>query len=136
MIGLIRVDSLSPRRHKSTSSQLKAFSAFRRIAATFAEPGVGRQSLMAAAFGPKVAGAGIFAREEMPHGATLLDDAVYFVLHAPHSASVDLVLVDETHHPPVRQKALPMQLTPDDRYWWCSVPAKFARKRDKIPICA
>ncbi len=89
----------------------------------FAEPPPGRQALMAAAFPDGVAAAnGLFDPIELPHGATILGNDVYFVVHAPHAAASQLVLVNEDAPavPPSRT-LLPMSLTNDGRYWWCAV---------------
>jgi 1,4-alpha-glucan branching enzyme len=90
-------------------------------APSFAEP-ASRQDLMIAAFGEKIVRAGIFDARELPHGVTHLNDDVYFVVHAPHSASAQLVLVEESAAGPVRS-LVDMNLTYDTLYWWCKVPA-------------
>jgi 1,4-alpha-glucan branching enzyme len=89
----------------------------------FAEP-PSRMALMQAMFGNAVAGSGTFAAREMPHGATLLNDQVYFVVHAPHAVQSTLILVNENGPAgvPVRV-GFPMTLTNDTFYWWCQVPA-------------
>ena len=91
----------------------------------FAEP-PSRTVLMEAAFGPNIAGAGVFGPREMPHGATVAGNDVWFVLHAPHAVRAELVLIDE-HAPggPARTR-LPMTVTPDVLYWWVRVPKSTA----------
>jgi hypothetical protein len=90
---------------------------------TFAEVPVGRKNLMRAAFGEAIADAAIFGPEEMPHGPTRLGDDCYFVIHAPHAVTCSLVLVDEQTPGGPTRHVVPMALTPDVRYWWCSVSA-------------
>jgi 1,4-alpha-glucan branching enzyme len=88
----------------------------------FAEP-PDRTALMKATFGRAIVDAGVFAAREMPHGATLFDGKVYFVVHAPHAVCAALILVDEgSPDGPARREFL-MTLTNDTFYWWCSVPA-------------
>jgi 1,4-alpha-glucan branching enzyme len=94
-----------------------AFGVCARSATQFAEP-PSRTALMQAAFGSTVTDAGIFAAREMPHGATLLDDQVYFVVHAPHTVCCTLILVSGN-----ARRECPMSLTTDTFYWWCSLPA-------------
>ena len=93
-----------------------------RAATQFAEP-PSRMVLMQAAFGAAIAGAGIFAAREMPVGATLRGDEVYFVVHAPHAVSAALILVNETAPGGPARHQLPMTLTNDTFYWWCAIPA-------------
>ncbi len=85
----------------------------------FAEPAPGRQALMASAFGPAVAASGVFGAGELPHGATIAGDRVYFIVHAPHAVYATLVLV-----PPgaTTRREIPMSLTKDTLYWWCIMP--------------
>ena len=91
----------------------------------FADP-PSRTALMQAAFGPAVAGAGIFAAREMPYGATLLGGDVFFVVFAPHTVCATLIIVNETAPGgPVRVE-YPMTLTTDTFYWWCSLPTSQA----------
>ena len=78
---------------------------------------------MQAAFGNAVAGAGIFAAREMPHGATLLNGQVNFIVHAPHAIRASLILVNETAPGGPARTLVPMTLTNDTFYWWCAVPA-------------
>ena len=89
---------------------------------TFADPS-DRAALMRATFGDAVAGAGIFAAREMPHGTTLMNGQVYFVVHAPHAISALLILVNETAPGGPGRVQIPMTLTNDTFYWWCQVPA-------------
>ena len=58
----------------------------------FAEP-PSRSALMIATFGSAISGSGVFGTNELTHGTTLLDSEVYFVVHAPHAAWAELVLV-------------------------------------------
>lgn len=98
-----------------------------RAAADFGDPPMSRQALMTAAFGAAVAGAGVFNSYEMPHGATLAGDDMYFVVHAPHAVTASLILIDETAAGgPQRRAPIGMKLTGDTRYWWCKVPAVLA----------
>jgi 1,4-alpha-glucan branching enzyme len=92
---------------------------------SFADP-LSRTALMQATFGQAVVTAGVFSPTEMPHGATVVGNGVYFVLHAPHAAWAALVLIDE-HAPggPARRQ-FPMNLTGDALYWWCKVPSQNA----------
>jgi len=92
-----------------------------RGATQFADP-PSRKALMASAFGSAVAVAGIFADREMPHGATMMNGRVYFVVHAPHSILTTLILVDENAPGGPARRQVPMTLTADTFYWWCSVP--------------
>lgn len=87
----------------------------------FAEP-PSRSALMQAGFGTAVADAGVFATREMPQGATIAGGQTFFVVHAPHAISASLVLVDETAPGGPSRKLVPMTLTGDTFYWWCSVP--------------
>jgi 1,4-alpha-glucan branching enzyme len=82
-----------------------------------------RPALLQAAFGPEVAGSGAFGADELPHGATLLNGNVHFVVHAPHAAWAELITVLEFSVGPATRKAWPMTLTPDALYWWCALPA-------------
>ncbi len=95
----------------------------RRGPTLFADP-PDRGALMRAAFGDAVVGASVFDTHEMPLGATLLNGDVYFVVHAPHSVSSVLILVNENAPagPPERIQ-IPMKLTHDRYYWWSQVPA-------------
>jgi 1,4-alpha-glucan branching enzyme len=83
-----------------------------------------RRDLIAAAFGPEIAGGGVFDPWEMPHGPTFRGDAVWFTLRAPHAVQARLLILD-----PASPSAGPrvgvehaMALTPDLRYLWCAVP--------------
>jgi 1,4-alpha-glucan branching enzyme len=93
-----------------------------RGATTFADP-PDRTALMVAMFGNAVVGSGIFLAREMPHGATLLNGEVYFVVHAPHAVWASLILVDENGAGGPSRVEVPMNLTNDTFYWWCKVPA-------------
>ena len=93
-----------------------------RGATTFADP-PNRQALMGAMFGNAIVAAGVFAARELPHGATLMNGQVYFVVHAPHAVCASLILVDETAAPGPARVEIPMCLTNDTFYWWCQVPA-------------
>ncbi|MFZ0502573.1 MAG: hypothetical protein WAM44_02615, partial [Chthoniobacterales bacterium] len=88
--------------------------------AQFGEP-PSRSALMVAAFGGPVANAGIFQAREMPHGATLLGDQVYFVVHAPHAVCATLILATGIGAGGLTRQQVPMSLTEDDFYWWCAV---------------
>jgi maltooligosyltrehalose trehalohydrolase len=92
----------------------------------FADP-PSRSALMTAAFGAAMTGSGVFATREMPQGATLVDDKVYFVLHAPHAAYARLVFcgVPDAGGKYTRQ-LYTMSLTQDRFYWWCAIPATVA----------
>lgn len=92
---------------------------------TFGEPG-SRKQVMEAAFGKPNIAAGIFPSYELPHGPTVVGGDVYFVLHAPHAVNAALILVDTSAMGGQQRVAVPMQLTPDIRYWWCKVPAATA----------
>lgn len=83
-----------------------------------------RRELMAAAFSPAIVHAGVFAPEEMPHGAVFHDGHVWFTLRAPHAVTAGLLLLDEASEPdaPRNARQYPMTVTPDLRYWWCRVP--------------
>ena len=65
---------------------------------------------------------GIFETREMPHGATMIDGQVYFVVHAPHSIFTNLILVDENAPGGPARREIAMALTDDTFYWWCAVP--------------
>jgi 1,4-alpha-glucan branching enzyme len=86
----------------------------------FANP-PSRSALMQAAFGAAADAAG-FAAREMPHGATLLGNDLYFVVHAPHAVCANLILIDENAPGGPLRKMLPMTLTADTFYFWCNVP--------------
>ena len=85
-----------------------------------------RRALMRAAFGNAV-DAGIFDVREMPHGATLVDGDVYFVVHAPHAVCATLIMVDDSVPGGATRKQTPMSLTGDTFYWWCKLPAAQAQ---------
>ena len=87
----------------------------------FAEP-ADRKALMASAFGPSVVAGQVFGPDELPNGATISGGRVWFVVHAPHAVFATLILVPDA--PPGRavRREIPMALTGDTRYWWCSVP--------------
>ena len=92
----------------------------------FAEP-ESRVALMQSAFGAAVVASGVFAAREMPAGATIVFDVngdgnIYFVVHAPHAVQAYLILVDETSPGGASRNQLPMTLTNDTFYWWCSIP--------------
>lgn len=87
----------------------------------FAELPSPRTSLMRAAFGP-VVDSGVFGPNELPHGATIADGFIYFIVHAPHAVQANLVLIDETASPNPVRNLLPMTLTADTLYWWCQLP--------------
>ena len=87
----------------------------------FSEP-TSRITLMQSAFGAAIVGSGAFQARELPHGATISGDSVYFVLHAPHAVVAALVLVDEQVPGAATRRQIPMTLTPDTYYWWCAVP--------------
>jgi 1,4-alpha-glucan branching enzyme len=93
---------------------------------TFADP-PDRTGLMQAMFGNAIVGAGIFAAREMPHGATLFNNQVYFVVHAPHAVWASLILVNEGAAGGPARVEFPMSLTNDTFYWWCAVPAASAK---------
>jgi 1,4-alpha-glucan branching enzyme len=91
---------------------------------TFAEPPAGRAALMAAAFGQATVAAGAFGPGELPHGPTQVVGTTYFVVHAPHAVTAELVLVEEAAAGgPARAAPVAMALTPDGLYWWCRVPS-------------
>jgi 1,4-alpha-glucan branching enzyme len=54
---------------------------------------------------------------------SIIGGEVYFVVHAPHAVCATLILVDETSPSGPTRQELPMSLTNDTFYWWCSVPA-------------
>ena len=89
----------------------------------FAEPPLARSALMQAVFGAAIVNAGVFGPNELPHGAVIVGSETYFVLHAPHAVCARLVLVDEGTPGHATRQLLPMALTGDTLYWWCSVPA-------------
>jgi 1,4-alpha-glucan branching enzyme len=92
----------------------------------FADPPVARSLLMQAAFGASIVGAGIFGAAEMPHGATVISNDVYFVVHAPHAVWAVLVLVPESQPGRAARQEHAMSLTRDTLYWWCAVPTNQA----------
>jgi hypothetical protein len=83
-----------------------------------ADPPLPRLQLMAAAFGPAIAGASIFDPHELPQGATGVGSDVYFVVYAPYALRLALVLLT-----PGGRVLHPMVPTTDNRYWWCARPA-------------
>ncbi|MGD1095057.1 MAG: alpha-amylase family glycosyl hydrolase, partial [Bryobacteraceae bacterium] len=87
----------------------------------FADP-PNRLALMQSAFGPAVVASGIFVSREMPLGATIVDESVYFVVHAPHAVQANLILVDEAARGGPSRSQVPMTLTNDTFYWWCCLP--------------
>jgi 1,4-alpha-glucan branching enzyme len=87
----------------------------------FAEP-ASRSALMQAVFGAAVVNAGVFLAREMPQGATISGGDTFFVVHAPHAIAASLVLVDEKAPGGSARKLVPMTLTGDTFYWWCSLP--------------
>jgi 1,4-alpha-glucan branching enzyme len=89
---------------------------------TFRDP-PDRGAVMRAMFGDAVVGSGVFVPRELPHGATLLDGEVYFVVHAPHAVRASLILVNEEAVGGPARLETPMALTKDTFYWWCKVPA-------------
>jgi 1,4-alpha-glucan branching enzyme len=93
----------------------------------FDEPS-SRRAVMEAAFGTAIVVHGVFGAKEMPHGATIAGDDVYFVVHAPHAVWAALVFVSDTGPGGPARRIVPMALTPDLLYWWCKVP-----KRDTPP---
>ncbi len=87
-----------------------------------------RQPLMAAAFGPAIAQAQVFAPEELPHGCIQHQGQTWFILCAPHAANAKLLILDSASpdHGPRQVQAYPMALTHDLRYWWCAIPSSAA----------
>jgi 1,4-alpha-glucan branching enzyme len=81
-----------------------------------------RGDLMAAVYGQQVVNAGVFASREMPHGATIFNGNVYFVVHAPHAVRAVLILVNNPATGPATRVQVPMNLTTDTFYWWVQVP--------------
>jgi 1,4-alpha-glucan branching enzyme len=89
-----------------------------------------RQTLLRAAFSPRIVAAGVFDPWEMPLGATVLPASVgsllagtYFVVNAPHAARVRVLLLDRAAAGGPTVRSHEMALTSDLRYWWCVVPA-------------
>ena len=80
-----------------------------------------RTALMQSAFGAAIVRSGVFQAREMPHGATIAGDSVFFVVHAPHAVVAALVLVKESAAGAATRRLIPMTLTPDTFYWWCAV---------------
>lgn len=98
----------------------RVFGLTSRAPTPFAEP-PSRSALMQAAFDVAIVSKGVFGPNEMPHGATIVGNDVYFVVHAPHAVWAALVFLDQsTSGKPVR-RVVPMALTPDVLYWWCKV---------------
>ncbi|MGC9944628.1 MAG: alpha-amylase family glycosyl hydrolase, partial [Verrucomicrobiota bacterium] len=93
-----------------------------KLTTAFADP-PSRPALMQAIYGNLIVNAGVFASRELPHGATLMGDSVYFVVHAPHAVCASLILVNETAPGGPARVEFPMTLTGDTFYWWCQVPA-------------
>ncbi|MBF0436945.1 MAG: hypothetical protein HQL77_16450 [Magnetococcales bacterium] len=89
----------------------------------FGEP-PSRRATMEAAFGPAIVAQGVFGANEMPHGATIVDDDVYFVVHAPHAVLAALVYISATGPSIPARRIVPMTLTLDLMYWWCKVSKK------------
>jgi 1,4-alpha-glucan branching enzyme len=81
-----------------------------------------RKALMEAAFGSAVVASGVFGSSELPHGATISGGRVYFVVHAPHAVYATLILVPDAPPGAAVRNEIPMTLTGDTLYWWCSVP--------------
>jgi len=92
-----------------------------RGATRFADP-PDRAALMKAAFGSALVDTGIFAARELPHGATIMGDQIYFVVHAPHAVQAQLILIEENPAAGPARQELPMTLTGDTFYWWCALP--------------
>ena len=91
----------------------------------FAEP-ADRPSLMRAAYGDAIGNAGIFAAREMPHGAVAVGGNIYFTVHAPHAVVVGLILIATSVAGALSRTEIPMTLTNDTFYWWCTVAASQA----------
>jgi 1,4-alpha-glucan branching enzyme len=81
-----------------------------------------RKVLMESAFGAAVVASQVFGPDELPHGATIAGDQVYFVVHAPHAVYATLVLVPAAPEGAAVRQEVPMSLTRDTLYWWCAVP--------------
>ena len=88
----------------------------------FSEP-ADRNAVLAAAFSKAIVDNGVFENYELPHGATLVENSVYFVIHAPHAVTCALVLVQQNTQGHASRNIIDMFLTNDRRYWWCQVPA-------------
>jgi 1,4-alpha-glucan branching enzyme len=88
----------------------------------FADP-PDRTGLIQAMYGSAIVNAGVFVAREMPHGATLFNGNVYFVVHAPHAVCASLILVNENTTGAATRVTYSMTLTNDTFYWWCQVPA-------------
>jgi len=99
----------------------RVFGLTSRCKTTFGEP-PSRRALMEAAFGSPIVAGGVFNANEMPHGATIVADSVYFNIAAPHAVCAALILIDEHAPGGPGRRQIPMALTPDVRYWWCKVP--------------
>jgi 1,4-alpha-glucan branching enzyme len=87
----------------------------------WAEP-ASRADVMRAVYGNAVVAAGVFAARELPHGATIVGNQTYFVVHAPHAAYARLILVNEQAPGGPVRTTVTMSLTRDTFYWWCMVP--------------
>jgi 1,4-alpha-glucan branching enzyme len=81
-----------------------------------------RNSLMEAIYGHPVVNANVFASREMPHGATIFNGAMYFVVHAPHAVRAALIFVNQSTAGQLTRVSVPMNLTTDTFYWWTQVP--------------
>ena len=86
----------------------------------FADPPC-RKVLMESVFGSAVVASQVFGSNELPHGATISGDRVYFVVHAPHAVFATLILVTAAAPGEAVRRGLPMSLTNDTLYWWCAV---------------
>lgn len=84
-----------------------------------------RQALLSAAFDPHIVQQQVFSLWEMPLGCTFTSTLVWFVLCAPHAVSANLLLLRKNTSSSTAQpiERYPMTLTPDLRYWWCTVPS-------------
>lgn len=85
-------------------------------------PAASRRALMESVYGREMLAAGVFDSWEMPHGTSTLDGQVYFTVRAPHAVAMSLLLLQMLETDPRQVQEVPMELTPDLRYWWCAVP--------------
>lgn len=79
------------------------------------------------AFDERIVTAAIFDRWELPLGATVADNEILFTLFAPHAVSAKVLLLETgTDRAGARTcRTFDMQITPDLRYWWCTVSTAY-----------
>lgn len=85
-----------------------------------------RKELMAAAYCQEIADAGVFNEWEMPYGAIIKNDQVWFTLKAPYAHQAKVLIYENETNNQRNVKSYSMKLTDDLRYYWVNIPLSIA----------